>query len=193
MIFLEKHITLRSLKNELAVKHIMNAGISTIGKLLSNIGFKYKRDDNRRALMERTNISLKRSEFFRKYVENRDSMIPRQLVFLDETWIFARGSKTKSWQDNSEKSVRKPEGYDGKRFIVLHAGHSNGFVENASLIFSTKSKLADYHGDMNGDIFMKWLEEKLIPNLEEPSMIVMPHIIAFKLRRNLHPHGINLK
>jgi len=31
----------------------------------------------------------------------------------------------------------------------------------------------DYHGDMNGEMFLKWVEEKLIPNLEEPSLIVM--------------------
>ncbi|KAJ8939886.1 hypothetical protein NQ318_023226 [Aromia moschata] len=97
----------------------------------------------------------------------------RQLVFLDETWIFAKGNQTKSWQDESKKSVRKPEGYEGKRFIVLHAGSNKGFVDNAGLIYSTKSKLADYHGDMNADIFMKWLEEKLIPNLKEPSLIIM--------------------
>lgn len=79
----------------------------------------------------------------------------------------------RSWQDDSIKSVRKSQGYEGKRYIVLHAGHREGFVKNASLIFGTKSKLADYHGDMNGDIFIKWVKEKLVPNLEEPSLIVM--------------------
>ncbi|KAL1487863.1 hypothetical protein ABEB36_015513 [Hypothenemus hampei] len=72
-----------------------------------------------------------------------------------------------------KKSVRKPEGYEGKRFIVLHAGTSEGFVNDAALIYSTKSQLADYHGDMNADIFFKWLKEKLIPNLNEPSLIIM--------------------
>ncbi|KAJ8942070.1 hypothetical protein NQ318_004095 [Aromia moschata] len=127
----KKHVTLRILKEELKVKCVLDANINTISKLLSNIGFKYKQDDNRRALMEKTNIALLRCEFLRKYMVNRNSNTSRQLVFLDETWIFAKGNQTKSWQDESKKSVRKPEGYEGKRFIVLHAGSNKGFVDNA--------------------------------------------------------------
>lgn len=175
------------MKEELANKFILNASIGTISKLLKEVGFKYKKDDNRRALMEKTNIALMRTEFLRKYIENRDSNTSRQIVFLDETWIFAKGSKTKSWQDDSKKSVRKPEGYEGKRFIVLHAGHSNGFVNNGALLYSTKSKLADYHGDMNGDIFMKWLKEKLIPNLEEPSLIIMDNAPYHSIQLDKQP------
>lgn len=145
----------------------------SLSRLLHHIGFKYKKEDNRRALMERPNIALRRAEFLRKYKANQNSTVKRQVVFLDETWIFAKGNTKRSWQDESVKSVRKPEGYEGKRFIVLHAGHRGGFVDNASLIYSTSSKLADYHGDMNGDIFMKWVSEKLVPNLEEPSLIIM--------------------
>ncbi|KAJ8914219.1 hypothetical protein NQ315_003582 [Exocentrus adspersus] len=78
-----------------------------------------------------------------------------------------------SWQDDNVESVRKPEGYDGKRFIVLHAGTSKGFVEDADLLFCSKSKVGDYHGEMKSNIFTKWVEERLIPNLEEPSLIVM--------------------
>lgn len=65
----------------------------------------------------------------------------------------------------------KPEGYDGKRFIVLHAGTSKGFILNADLLYTSRSKLSDYHGDMNSVIFTKWVKEKLISNLEEPSLI----------------------
>lgn len=123
--------------------------------------------------MEKPEISALRAEFLRKYMKNANSDYSRQLVFLDETWIFSKGSKQRSWQDDSKKSVRKPGGYDGKRFIILHAGHKGGFVPNASLIFATNSKLADYHGDMNAEKFIKWVTEKLIPNLEEPSLVIM--------------------
>ncbi|KAG7310300.1 hypothetical protein JYU34_003055 [Plutella xylostella] len=41
----------------------------------------------------------------------------------------------------------------GKRYIVVHAGSETGFVPNALLIFSTKSRLADYHHDMNAENF----------------------------------------
>lgn len=79
----------------------------------------------------------------------------------------------KTWRDENVKSIRKPGGFDGKRFIVLHAENRGGFVKNANLIFSTRSKLDDYHGDMNADLFTKWVKDQLIPNLEQPSLIVM--------------------
>ena len=172
-LFVEKHVTINSLNTELKTKEIVSIGNTSLRLLLKEIGFKYKKDDHRRALIERSNISALRARFLRKYMENRNTSNGRQVVFLDETWIYSKGSKTVSWQDNSVKSVRKPEGYDGKRFIVVHAGSSKGFVSNASLLFCSKSNTLDYHGEMNSDNFTKWISTQLIPNLEEPSLIVM--------------------
>lgn len=75
------------------------------------------------------------------------------------------------------------------RYIVLHAGGKDGFVPNASLIFGTKSKLADYHGDMNGEMFLKWVEEQLLPNLEEPSLIVMDNAPYHSMEKNKMPNS----
>lgn len=161
------------MQKELRTRYIVDISYGSLRTLLLHLGFKFKKDDNRRALMEKTNIAAKRSEFFRKYKDNKNSPFQRELVFLDETWIFSKGSQIKSWQDDSTKSVRKPGGFDGKRFIVLHAGNSRGFINNASLLFASKSKMLDYHGEMNSDLFTKWVKEKLIPNLEEPSLIIM--------------------
>lgn len=123
--------------------------------------------------MERSNIANKRAVFLRKYQENKMSSLPRTVVFMDETWIYAKGSEKKSWQDDSTKSVRKPDGFEGKRFIVVHAGSKDGFVEDCGLLFASKSKILDYHGEMNSEMFTKWVNESLIPHLEEPSLVVM--------------------
>uniref|UniRef100_A0A2A4J699 Tc1-like transposase DDE domain-containing protein n=1 Tax=Heliothis virescens TaxID=7102 RepID=A0A2A4J699_HELVI len=48
-----------------------------------------------------------------------------------------------------------------------------GFIPNALLIFKSHSKTSDYHDDMNKTNFMKWPQEKLIPNLPPYSLIVM--------------------
>lgn len=79
----------------------------------------------------------------------------------------------KSWQDANVKSVSKPTGYDWKRFIIIHAGGSSGFAKNASLVFPSKCNTSDYHGEMNGDLFKRWVTEKFIPNLPTNSSIVM--------------------
>lgn len=185
--FLEKHITIHSLQSELRTRYILDCSYGTLRTLLLHLGFKFKMDDNRRSLMEKPEIAALRAEFLRKYVKNANSEYSRQCVFLDETWIFSKGSKQRSWQDDSKKSVRKPGGYDGKRFIVLHAGHKGGFVPNASNVFATKSKLADYHGDMNAEIFVKWLKEKLVPNLEEPSLVIMDNASYHSIEKEKQP------
>lgn len=57
--------------------------------------------------------------------------------------------------------------------MVLHAGNMNGFITGSSLIFASKTNDPDYHGEMNKDSFLKWFGDQLLPNLEEPSLIVM--------------------
>lgn len=164
---------MQTLNAELKTKHLAQISRTSLHRVLPTIGFKFKKESNRRALVEKTNIAAMRGHFMRKYIENLKSPLSREVIFLDETWIYSKGSARKSWQDDDVKSVRKPEGYDGKRYIILHAGSSNGFVNNASLVFASKTKTGDYHGEMNGDLFFKWVKEKLVCNLEEPSLIVM--------------------
>ncbi|XP_074035567.1 uncharacterized protein [Leptinotarsa decemlineata] len=117
-------------------------------------------------------ISFHNEHFFYANTKNRRSLKPREVVFLDETWIYSRGNK-KSWQDNNVKSVRKPEGYAGKRFIVVHAGSMKRFIPEASLLFCSKFLTLDYHGEMNSTMFIKWITLQLLPSLEEPSLIIM--------------------
>lgn len=59
---------------------------------------------------------------------------------MDETWIFSRDSKIKSWQGSSVKSIQKPEGFVGKRFIILHAGLSKGCVKKIDHFYMLPSK-----------------------------------------------------
>ncbi|RVE51206.1 hypothetical protein evm_004171 [Chilo suppressalis] len=80
-----------------------------------------------------------------------------------------------------------------KRCIIVHAGSEKGFVPNGLLVFSTKSKMADYHDEMNRNNFMKWLEEKLIPNLTEHSVIVMNNASYHVTQINKAPTMSNVK
>lgn len=96
-------------------RDIYNGGISTLGKILKDIGFRWKNDDPRRGLMELQSVALRRVEFLQKYMKNVHSINPSQFVYLDETWIFENGSVGRSWQDSSVKSVKRIKS-DGKRY-----------------------------------------------------------------------------
>lgn len=75
------------------------------------------------------------------------------------------------------------------RYIILHAGNSNGFIPGAALIFSSNTKNPDYHGEMNKENFMKWFENQLLKNLEEPSIIIMDNASYHSTLENKVPNG----
>lgn len=86
-----QHITLTTLQNELREKQIIEIGRTSLYGLLKSCGFSYRKDDNRRALCEKNHVAAMRAVFLRKYMENLESPLPYPVVFLDETWIFAKG------------------------------------------------------------------------------------------------------
>lgn len=143
----KKHITLNSLLAEIRAKQILEIGRSSIAELLKGIGVKFVKDNNRRALYEKRSVVTMRIRFLREYLTLKKGA---NFVFLDETWIFSKGGQKSSWQDNSHKSV-KNSGV-GVRYIVLHAGCEDGFIEGAYLLFSSTSKNEDYHDSMNGTL-----------------------------------------
>ncbi|KAB0796612.1 hypothetical protein PPYR_10673, partial [Photinus pyralis] len=167
-----KHVTVAALNAEIKNSHVLLSDRS-LNRAVHALRFKFKKDSNRRALIEKPNIAEMRTKFLRQYMQEIRSSSRRPIAFMDETWIYSKGNPGKSWQDEDLKSVRKPAGYDGKRFIIVHAGTSTGFIQNASLLFASKSLKEDYHGEMNGDLFKKWLINNLLNNLEEPSLIVI--------------------
>ena len=61
----------------------------------------------------------------------------------------------------------------GERLIVLHAGSKAGFLKGNELVWMAKSSTADYHDEMNGDNFFKWVQEKLIPRLPPKSVLII--------------------
>jgi len=71
--------------------------------------------------------------------------------------------------------------------LVLFSGGERGFIPNALLIFRSGSKSGDYHDDMNHENYMKWLQEKLIPNLESKSVIVVDNASYHNVQLNRHP------
>jgi hypothetical protein len=68
---------------------------------------------------------------------------------------------------------------NGQRLIIAHAGNRrNELLKNCELMFVSKSKdNQDYHNEMNGHIFRKWIEETVIPLLDVPSCLVIDNAV----------------
>lgn len=58
----------------------------------------------------------------------------------------------------------------GERLIIINAISSQGWVNNAKLVFQAKRKTG--HGQMNAELFQKWFRKKLLPNIPDNSLII---------------------
>lgn len=79
------------------------------------------------------------------------------------------------------------------RLVIVHAGSENGFVPNASLVFKAGQASGDYHSQMNQHNFMKWLEEKLLPNIPPNSVVVMDNAPYHSVQEDKLPTQSSLK
>ncbi|XP_049269029.1 uncharacterized protein LOC125757469 [Rhipicephalus sanguineus] len=135
------------------------------------------------ALLERDDIIVWQRKYLRTIREMRKEK--RAIYYLDETWVNARHTKQKVWEDATvsslEDTFRKGLTTElcalsgkGGRLIVLHAGSENDFVDGTSLVFQAKNCVtSDYHSEMDGPRFERWFKEQLLPNIEPRSVIVM--------------------
>lgn len=177
--------TLNKLLVELKNDIDFEGGRTTLWKILRQIGFKFSKcGSKRKLLMERHDIVIWRHKYIETLRKNR--LEGRPVIFLDETYIHCTYSVSKCWQSDDEVGVLKNDS-TGTRWIIVNAGGEMGFIPNALLIFKSQSKSGDYHDDMNRANFMKWLTEKLIPNLPKNSLVVMDNAPYHTVQINKAP------
>ena len=98
-------------------------------------------------------------------------------MYLDETWVNSHHCYTCEWTGNRPSTLVRinplclecgkyiPSG-KGQRLIILDAGSSRlGFISDVQLICVSKLNSNDYHDEMNGQHFVDWFQNTLIPRL----------------------------
>ncbi|CAH1987669.1 unnamed protein product [Acanthoscelides obtectus] len=152
-------------------------------------GFQYKKLDKRMVIMESSRIVELRQEFLHKVKIYREQK--RNLIYLDETWYDTHDVVQYGWVDDSNKCILNAPCNRGKRIIILHAGSENGFIPNALLLSAKNIKescVTDYHEDMTSDLFEKWIEQQLIPNISPNSVIIMDNAPYHSRQKNKIPN-----
>jgi hypothetical protein len=162
-----KHFTLDDLLN--FAKEELNYTLSrtTLYKILRSMGFKYKKVNERKILVESKFLISKKICFLKKYLQylEYDNV---HFIYLDETWIYQNGSQVRLWVHDVDKKANPSKiPTEGKRFTVLHAGHKGGFLEGCSYLLDSNIEHRDYHRTMNGQLFQTWVEQQLIPALDK--------------------------
>lgn len=144
---------------------------SSLKTILKDLGFKWRKtQNNRKLLIETQDIREKRISYLRSVRRFRSE--GRPIVYLDESYIHSTHMQSQSWSDDSNNGLRTPIS-KGNRLIIIHAGGEKGFVPNALKTWKASNQSGDYHDNVNQEMFMKWMTEKLLPNLEPRSVLVV--------------------
>lgn len=166
--------TLKSLKQRLTNDETqINCSITSLWRVLSKMGFTYRKIDKRQVLMESTRLKKWRYEYITSIRKYRSENRP--IIYLDETWFDTHETPSKGWSDSSGKCTTKAPSNKGKRITILHAGSENGWVPNALWLSAKniKDSCVDYHEDTTAELFEEWFQNCLLPNIPPNSVIVM--------------------
>ncbi|KAJ8736946.1 hypothetical protein PYW07_000217 [Mythimna separata] len=157
------------------------------------MGYRSKKSKSKRLLLiEQPNITVWRKKYLTQIRNYRTQN--RNIYFLDETYINAGHHASKCWQSSSEPGIHADIG-KGRRLVILHAGCRNGLLDldDALTIFKSDARTGDYHGDMSGPTFYKWVDEKLKDKLLPNSVVVMDNASYHSVQVEKKPTISSLK
>ncbi len=170
-----RHVSINQVRGFLLTKHELDIPKTSFWRILNRWGYTHGEGRRRDSLKEKDYVILARRKYLREKLSNRneDGTLKRPEVYLDETYINKNHSNRFTWYlEEDGPWVNKPSGV-GQRLIIVHAITKDGWVKNAQLVFDSKRRTGDYHGQMNWDNFSKWFQTQLIPNIPLNSIVIL--------------------
>ena len=167
-------------------------GRSSLRKLLLQNGFRFRKINVRKILMEKPDVTSARVRYLREIRKIRSRQPEPAVIYLDETWYCQYDTEQRAWLDDGEINGRKNVIGKGKRLIIVHAGSSEGFVNDALLAMWTDGKSGDYHDNMNARLFEEWFG-KLLKNIPKNSVIIMDNASYHSRQVNKAPTSSSTK
>lgn len=132
-----------AINNDASIKNVKR---STLHKIIRDLNFEYVKRGRNSALLEKEDIVLWRSKFIQQIRKYRAES--KTIYYVDEMFI------------NIEANTKNKS----KRFIVVHIGSHEGFVNGGLLCIESN--------DVNSDMFIDWLKG-VMPLLKDNSILVM--------------------
>jgi transposase len=183
--------TVSKIRAKMMTELNFNGSKTSVRRILRKIGFKWRKtNSNKSILMEKHDVAYKRFVFLKKIRQYRAE--GRPIVYTDESYIDSSHVSTKGWSDGSKEGIAAPI-TKGKRLIFLHAGGEMGFIKDCLVMWQASHKTGDYHDNMNYNNYVKWLNEKLIPNLPPKSVIVVDNASYHNVQTDKTPNSNSKK
>jgi hypothetical protein len=137
------------LENVNNVEELQNCKRTTLYTLIKEIGFNYEKRSKNALLIERNDIILWRHSYLRKIKRFREES--KDIIYLDETWVNVGQTILKEWRGKTTTTPKdaflvglttglKHLTARGPRFVIVHAGGKNGFINDAILVFLANKK-----------------------------------------------------
>lgn len=176
----KKHVTLTTLMAELQSERVTsssgwNWSRATLHRFMtSKMNFSYgQRPSYYQQLKENVSVAGQRAKYIREVMAARAA--GRPIFYQDETWANKNMTPIKVWVDECGSGGLKVPSGKGERSIICHIGGSTGFVGGAKLIVRGAKSLkgADYHTEMNANVFIDWMEKRVVPAVPPNSLLVI--------------------
>ena len=188
----EASVNLNLLLTKVQENQNLSISKSSLRKLLLRNGFCFRKVDTRKILMEKPDVASARARYLREIRKIRRLQPERSVIYLDETWYCQYDTEQRAWFDDSEINGRKNVIGKDKRLIIVHAGSSEGFVNDALLAIWTDGKSDDYHDSMNARLFEEWFT-KLLRNIPSNSVVIMDNASYHSRQVNKAPTSSSTK
>lgn len=104
--FFEKKIpTLRKVLSRMREQdHLPLIGKSSLDKVMEDLQFKYRKNQRKSMLLERSDIVCWRRDYLRQIKRHR--LDGRTIYYTDETWVNVGTTTSRCWQDTTVQSAR---------------------------------------------------------------------------------------
>ncbi|KAG7356089.1 DDE superfamily endonuclease [Nitzschia inconspicua] len=157
-------------------------------------------------LVQTKSVLLQKENYLREFIANREAPAEDRLreVYLGESYVHEHYHRNDDslWDPNDDQDIQYSKApAKGKRYcfaaaiqgpdprVVQHDGLAKerkaGLVPNSLWAFCPQGRGAntgDYHKVFDGENFVNWWKTQLLPNLHQPSLIMMDNASYHKFK-----------
>jgi transposase len=158
--------TIAELRAWLSETHKVSASTGVMWKTLAALKLTFKKKSRRAAEQDRPDVAQAGAEWRAKQPSRRSG----QLVFIDETWTKTNMTRLYGWAPC------------GKRLIeAVPHGHWKTSTFIGALRCDGLSATGVFNGAINGEMFLAYVEQVLVPTLKPGDVVIMDNLRCHKV------------
>jgi transposase len=158
--------TIAELREWLSKTHQVSASTGLMWKTLAALDLTFKKKSLRAAEQDRADVAEARTQWRQK----QPSLTPSRLVFIDETWVKTNMTRLYG---------RAPR---GKRLVdAVPHGHWKTTTFIGALRCDAVTATGAFDGAVNGELFLAYVEQVLVPTLKPGDVVIMDNLRSHKV------------